>query len=133
VISRTPVLTPVGAPVSGGRSQAAVSGGTRGGMSIETPLGRISISRHGYVFGSTKYPLVSVRGVATTVLISLAVLAGIAALLALGGALGRRLSGGDPGSGRGTRGDLYAAARRKKIPGRSRMSKAELKRALEDS
>jgi hypothetical protein len=124
VTSRTLLLT----PITGGRSQAAVNPGTRGGIGIETPLGRIAISSDGYVFGSVHYPLASVRGVVTTALISLGVLAAIAALLGAVGVLGRLRRG----YGSDTREDLYAAARRKQIPGRSRMSKAELKRALDD-
>jgi hypothetical protein len=129
VISRTPVLT----PVSGGRTQAGVAtaGGGRG-VGVNTPLGRISVSGGDYVFGSTQYPLASVRGVGTTLLITLAALGVIAAWLAVIAAAGRLLGARARRHKEWTREELYAAARRKNIPGRSRMSKAELLRALDE-
>ena len=129
VVSRTPTLT----AVTGGRVRfhEAIAGGGRG-FSLLTPLGRVSISHGDYVFGSSHYPVASVRGVLTTALLALGALAGIAALLAAGAVAGRFLGlSGRRGSER-TREDLYAAARRRKIPGRSHMSKAELRRALDD-
>jgi hypothetical protein len=128
VTSRTPLLT----PVTGGRSQASVTSRGGEGIGVSTPFGHLSISRGDYVFGSTRYPLASARGVLTTVLLALAVLAGIAALLGAIAAADRLLGGSGRYGSQRTREDLYAAARRKNIPGRSRMSKAELRRALDD-
>jgi hypothetical protein len=65
---------------AGGRSPAAPAGGDRG-IGIDTPIGRIAISGDGYQFGHWRYPLASVRGIATTLLISLGALAAITALL----------------------------------------------------
>ena len=127
VISRAPVLT----DATGGRVLEAVAGGGRG-TGVNTPLGRIAVRGGDYVFGSTRYPLASVGGVLTTVLASLAALAGIAALLAAIAAVGRFLEAGARRGSERTREELYAAARRKNIPGRSRMSKAELMRALDE-
>jgi hypothetical protein len=128
MVSRAPVLT----AATGGRVrfQSVAAGGGRW-FSLPTPLGRVAISHGDYVFGGTHYPLASVRGVLTTALIALGALAGIAALLAAGAVAGRFLGLGGR-RGRGTREDLYAAAKRKNIPGRSRMSKAELRRALDE-
>jgi hypothetical protein len=127
VISRAPVLT----EATGGRVLEAVAGGGRG-TGVNTPLGRIAIRHGDYVFGNTRYPVASVGGVLTTALIALAVLAGIAGLLAAGAAADRFLAASGRRGSERTREDLYAAAKRKNIPGRSRMSKAELRRALDD-
>jgi hypothetical protein len=127
VISRAPVLT----DATGGRVLEAVAGGGRG-TGVNTPLGRIAIRHGDYVFGNTRYPVASVGGVLTTALIALAALAGIAGLLAAGAAADRFLAASGRRGSERTREDLYAAARRKNIPGRSRMSKAELRRALDD-
>jgi hypothetical protein len=64
--------------------------------------------------------------------ISLAALAIVAALLAAIAAVGRFLGAGVRRGAERTREELYAAARRENIPGRSHMSKAELRRALDD-
>jgi hypothetical protein len=127
VISRAPVLT----DATGGRVLEAVAGGGRG-TGLNTPLGRIAIRHGDYVFGTTRYPIASVGGVLTTALIALAALAGIAALLAAIAAVGRFLEAGVRRGGERTREELYAAARRMNIPGRSHMSNAELRRALDD-
>jgi hypothetical protein len=127
VISRAPVLT----AATGGRVLEAVAGGGRG-TGVNTPLGRIAVGDGDYVFGSTRYPIASVGGVLTTAFLSLAALAAIAALLAAIAAVGKFLETGARRGGERTREELYAAARRMHVPGRSRMSKAELRRALDD-
>ncbi|MDX6569850.1 MAG: hypothetical protein QOH15_2428 [Gaiellales bacterium] len=129
VVSRTPTLT----AVTGGRvrmKEGTVGGGR--GFTLHTPFGRVSISHGEYLFGSTHYPMASVPGVLTTGLIALGVLAGIAVLLAAGAVIGRLVGVSGRRGNERRREDLYAAARRRKIPGRSRMSKAELRRALDD-
>jgi CubicO group peptidase (beta-lactamase class C family) len=127
VVSRAPVLT----DATGGRVLVAVAGGGRG-TGVNTPFGHVSVSHGDYVFGNTRYPIASIGGVLTTALVSLAALAGIAALLAAIAAVGRFLEASARRGRERTREELYAAARRKNIPGRSRMSKAELRRALDE-
>ena len=127
VISRAPVLT----DATGGRVLEAVAGGGRG-TSLNTPLGRIGVRHGDYVFGSTRYPIASVGGVLTTAFLSLAALALVAALLAAIAAVGRFLEAGVRRGAERSRQELYTAARRRKLPGRSHMSKAELRRALDD-
>jgi hypothetical protein len=76
----------------GGRSPVAPAAGGRG-IGVDTPIGRIGISGDGYQFGHWRYPLASVGGIATTVLISLAALAAISALfggVSAGAAIVRR-------------------------------------------
>jgi hypothetical protein len=126
-ISRAPVLT----DATGGRELESVAGGGRG-IGVNTPLGRIGVQRGDYVFGKTRYPIASVSGVLTTAFLSLAALAVIAALLAAVAAVGRFLEAGVRRGGERTRQELYAAARRMNIPGRSHMSNAELRRALDE-
>jgi hypothetical protein len=127
VISRAPVLT----DATGGRVLEAVAGGGRGTV-VNTPLGRIGVRHGDYVFGNARYPVASAGGVLTTVLVALVGLAGIAALLAAIAAVSRFLEAAARRGSERTREELYAAARRKNIPGRSRMSKAELRRALDE-
>jgi hypothetical protein len=127
VISRAPVLT----DATGGRVLEAVAGGGRG-TGLNTPLGRIAIRHGDYVFGNTRYPVASVGGVLTTAFLALAALVAIAAVLAAIAAVGRFLEAGVRRGSERTREELYAAARRMNIPGRSHMSNAELRRALDD-
>jgi hypothetical protein len=127
VISRMPVLT----AATGGRELESVAGGGRG-IVVNTPLGRIGVQRGDYVLGNNRYPIASVSGVLTTAFLSLVALALIAALLAALTAVGKFLDAGVRRGGDRTREELYTAARRMHIPGRSHMSKAELRRALDE-
>jgi hypothetical protein len=126
-VSRAPVLT----DATGGRELASVAGGGRG-IGVNTPLGRIGVEHGDYVFGNTRYAVASVSGVLTTAFLALAALALIAALLAAIAAVGKFLEAGVRRGGERTRDELYAAARRMQIPGRSHMSNAELRRALDE-
>jgi hypothetical protein len=127
VISRAPVL----AEATGGRELESVAGGGRG-IGVNTPLGHIGVQRGDYVLGNTRYPIASVSGVLTTAFLSLVALVLIAALAAALAAVGTFLGAGVRRGGDRTRDELYAAARRMHIPGRSHMSKAELRRALDE-
>jgi hypothetical protein len=132
------------ASASGGRRDAASSRqappspNEHGGIGLETPRGRLSVSPTGFHLGGSERSIASVNGLLTAVLDTLAVLAALAAAIGAGTFASRVRRNRQAAAGRAsvvattrrTRAQLYDEARRQNIPGRSSMTKAQLERAL---
>ena len=109
-----------------------------GGIGFDTPQGHLSISPTGFKLGGSERSIASVDGVLTAVLDTLAVLAALAAVIGAGALLSKirrnrresrrrvRIAAARPR----TREQLYVEAKRQNVPGRSKMTKAQLERAL---